>query len=233
MEKNQKKFKSSPKRFHPPGISILYEDQDIIVVDKISGLLTISTERIKEHTVYFLLNEYVKKGNYKSKKRIFIVHRLDKDTSGLIVFAKNQNSKKFLQENWHKFKKKYYGIISGKLKAKEGTISTYLAENKIHKMYSVDNPKMGKLSKTGYKVLKESKKNSLLEIELFTGRKNQIRVHFFEKGCPIIGDKIYGLKNDKKKKLALHATMLSIIHPFTKQEMTFKSEIPKYFEIIK
>jgi RluA family pseudouridine synthase len=230
MPKSEKKFKSSPKRHHPRGLSILYEDNDILIVDKMSGLLTVSTQKVRENTAYFLLNMYVRKGNQKSRNRVFIVHRLDRDTSGIIIFAKNENAKRCLQDEWHGFKKKYYAVVHGTLSKKEGVITSYLAENRAHKMYSVDDPKKGKLAKTGFKVLRESKKYSLLEIDLLTGRKNQIRVHFSEKGFPIAGDKMYGEKDKGIKRLTLHAASITILHPGTKERMTFETAVPAYFK---
>ena len=227
--KIQKKFKAPPKRFQPKGISVLYEDHDILVVDKINGLLTVSTEKDKENTAYYLLTDYVRKGNKKSKNRIFIVHRLDRDTSGVIVFAKNEKAKRYLQDEWQQFKKTYFAVVHGVLSEKQGVISSYLAENSIHKMYSVKDPEKGKLAKTGYKVLQESEKYSLLEVDLLTGRKNQIRVHFAEKGWPVAGDKKYGVKEKGIKRLTLHAASITIVHPYTKEEMTFEARIPGYF----
>ena len=160
-----KKFKSPPKKYQPRGLTVLYEDSDILVVDKMCGLLTVSSEKEKENTAYYLLNEYVRKGNQKSRNRLFIVHRLDKDTSGVIVFAKNEAGKHYLQQEWHKFQKKYYAVVHGALAEKESTITSYLAENSVHKMYSVTDPKKGKLSSTAYKVLIESREYSLLEID--------------------------------------------------------------------
>ena len=223
-----KKFRNPPKRYQPKGLTILYEDRDILVVDKICGLLTVSTEKVRENTAYYLLNEYVRKGNSKSRNRIFIVHRLDKDTSGIIVFAKSEAAKRYLQEEWPGFKKTYNAVIYGNLAEKEGIITSYLAENRALKMYSVNDPEKGKFAKTGYKVLKESKKYSLLEVTLITGRKNQIRVHLAEKGCPVVGDKKYGEKEKGIKRLALHATSITILHPHTKEQITFKTKIPDY-----
>lgn len=227
--KNKKKFKSPPKRFQPKGLPVLYEDHDILVVDKRSGLLTVSNAKDRENTAYYLLTDYVRKGNPKSKNRIFIVHRLDKDTSGVIVFAKNEKAKRSLQDQWPNFKKTYYAVVHGLLAEKQGVITSYLAENSIHKMYSVKNPEKGKLAQTGYKVLKESVKYSLLEVDLLTGRKNQIRVHFSEKGHPVAGDKKYGQKDKGIKRLTLHAASLTMVHPFTKEEMTFEAKVPGYF----
>ena len=230
MRESQKNFKSPPKRYQPKGLSILYEDRDILVVDKVNGLLTVSNEKVRENTAYYLLNTYVRKGNQKSRNRVFIVHRLDRDTSGIIVFAKNENAKRYLQEKWQGFEKKYYAVVHGTLPMKESVLTSYLAENRAHKMYSVDDPQKGKLAKTGYKVLRGSKKYSLLEIDLLTGRKNQIRVHFAEKGCPVAGDKKYGEKIKGIKRLTLHAASITILHPYTKEKMTFKTKVPAYFE---
>jgi 23S rRNA pseudouridine1911/1915/1917 synthase len=230
MRDNQKKFKCPPKRFQPRGLSIVYEDRDILVVDKVSGLLTVSTETVRDNTAYYLLNEYVRKGNSKSNNRVFIVHRLDRDTSGLIVFAKTEEAKRYLQDEWQGFQKMYYAVVRGTLPEKEGVITSYLIENSAHKMYSVDDSRKGKLAKTGYRVVKESSKYSLLEIDLFTGRKNQIRVHLADKGCPVAGDKKYGVKEPGIKRLTLHSASITLVHPHTKEQMTFESKVPAYFE---
>ncbi len=216
-------------KYHPKGLTVLYEDQDIIVVDKINGLLTMGTEREKEKTAYFLLTDYVKKGNLRSRNRVFIVHRLDRDTSGILVFAKTEPAKRFLQDNWKEFTKKYVAVVHGQLAEKEGIITSYLVENSAYRMYSVNNPDKGKYSKTGYKVLKENSNFSLIEIELFTGTKNQIRVHFAENSHPVAGDKIYGVPEKGVKRLALHSVSLFLIHPFSKKIMIFETKIPPYF----
>jgi RluA family pseudouridine synthase len=205
MRETQKCFKSNPKRYQPKGLTILYEDRDILVVDKASGLLTVSTNKVRENTAYYRLNLYVRKGVHKSRNRIFIVHRLDRDTSGVMIFSKNENAKRYLQQKWHEFKKKYFAVVHGKLPKKDGVITSYLAENRAYKMYSVRDSEKGKLAKTGFKVLRESRNYSLLEIDLLSGRKNQIRVHLSEKGSPVVGDKKYGKKDQSFKRLALHA----------------------------
>jgi tRNA pseudouridine32 synthase/23S rRNA pseudouridine746 synthase/23S rRNA pseudouridine1911/1915/1917 synthase len=230
MRESQRHFKKPPKRYQPRGLSILYEDQDILVVDKASGLLTVSTEKVKDNTAYYLLNEYVRKGNPKSRHRVFIVHRLDRDTSGVIVFSKNESAKRYLQDEWQQFQKTYYALVHGTLPEKEGLITSYLAENSVHKMYVVADPENGKLAKTEYKVLRESTKYSLLEINLLTGRKNQIRVHLADEGCPVVGDKKYGVKEKGIKRLTLHAASITIVHPHSKEKMTFTTKIPAYFE---
>lgn len=232
--KPRQQFSPPPAKHQPKGLTILYEDQDIIVVNIINGLLTMGTDREKENTAYFHLTDYVRKGNPRSRNRIFIVHRLDRDTSGVLVFAKSESVKRFLQDNWKDFTKTYIAVVHGKLVEKEGIITSYLVENSINRMYSVNNPEKGKFSKTGFKVVKENTNFSMLEINLFTGTKNQIRVHFSEKGHPVAGDKIYGIPEKGIKRLALHSKSLSIIHPFTKKPLTFETEIPPYFfELVK
>jgi RluA family pseudouridine synthase len=217
-------------KHQPKGLTILYEDQDILVVNKANGLLTVSTDSEKEKTAHFLLNDYVKKGNARSKNRVFIVHRLDRETSGILVFAKNEKAKHYLQAEWKAFNKIYFAVVHGRLLEKEGIITSYLLENKVHRMYSVNDATKGKYSKTGYKVVKESRNFSLLDINLFTGRKNQIRVHFSEKGHPVVGDKKYGKIDKGIKRLALHAASLTISHPFTREKITFETELPLYLK---
>ncbi|HLO89745.1 MAG TPA: RluA family pseudouridine synthase [Lentimicrobium sp.] len=218
-----------PKKHQPKGLTILYEDRDILVADKSHGLLTIGCEREKERTAHFILNDYVKKGNERSKNRVFIVHRLDRETSGVIIFAKNQETKFFLQDNWNEFTKKYVAVVHGRFQEKSGVITSYLMENKAFKVYSTNDTVNGKYAKTGYNVLKENVDYSLLEINLFTGRKHQIRVHLSERGHPVAGDKLYGSPEKCAKRLALHCSSLTIIHPFTKKEMCFETGIPGQF----
>lgn len=224
--------KKATNKYQPKGMTILHEDDDIIVIDKSSGLLSMASDRENEKTAYFLLTDYVRKGNYKSKNRVFIVHRLDKDTSGVLVFAKTEEAKNYLQDNWQEFHKEYFAVVHGKFKKRDGIIESYLAENKIHRMYSVENPEEGKFAKTGYRVFKTNKKFTMLKIDLFTGRKNQIRVHLAEKGHPVAGDKMYGFEDKDIARLALHAGCIRLTHPTTKEEMVFMAEIPSYFKTL-
>ncbi len=224
-------FKKPSKKYQPKGLTVLYDDKDIIVVHKENGLLTMASENEKEKTAYFLMNEYVKKGNSKSRERVFIVHRLDRDTSGVLVFAKSEKAKKYLQSEWENFTKNYCAVVLGKLKNKEGIIESYLLENKMFKVFSVKTAsEEAKFAKTEYQVLKENADYSLVNIKLHTGRKNQIRVHFADLGNPVVGDKVYGKKDKGYKRLCLHAEQLTILHPFTKKEITFKAPMPVYFK---
>ena len=224
------KRSTSSTRFLPKGLVILYEDRDILVVDKPTGLLTIATDKAKSHTAYFMLTDYVRKGQSKSRNRLFIVHRLDRETSGILVFAKNKGAKLFLQGHWKETEKKYLAVVHGKLEKSSDTITSYLAENAAHIVYSTTDAKKGKLSRTAYKVLRERRGFSLLEVSPLTGRKNQIRVHLAGIGHPIVGDKKYGKGDKSHPRLALHARSISFKHPFSGEQLTFKAEVPAYFE---
>ena len=222
--------KRPAKKYQPGGMTILHEDKEIIVVVKPAGLLTIGTERDKTRTAHYLLNDYVRKGDPKSRNRVYVVHRLDQDTSGILVFAKSEAAKIFLQENWESTDKYYLAIVHGRLPAQEGTISTWLTENAAQRVYSTPDPAKGKLSSTEYKVLQESRKGfSLVEVHLLTGRKHQIRVHFAELGHPVVGDKKYGNSAPVANRLALHARSLSFTHPFNGRLMTFDTGMPEDF----
>lgn len=222
--------KRPAKKFQPGGMSILHEDKEILVVVKPAGLLTIGTERDKTRTAHYLLNDYVRKGDPKSRNRVYVVHRLDQDTSGILLFARSEAAKIFLQEHWESTDKYYLAIVHGHLTPQEGTISSYLAENAAQRVYSTPDAAQGKFSSTEYKVLQESRKGfSLVEIHLLTGRKHQIRVHFAEKGHPVVGDKKYGNHDPVANRLALHARTLSFTHPFNGRRLTFDTGMPEDF----
>jgi RluA family pseudouridine synthase len=213
----------------PRGLAILYEDRDILVVDKPAGLLTMGTDTDKKRTAYFVLTDYVRKGYSKSRNRIFIVHRLDRETSGILVFAKNVAAKLRLQEQWQETEKKYLAVVHGRFERKSETITTYLAENKAHFVYSTPDTTKGILSRTAYTVLKETKDFALLEVDLLTGRKHQIRVHLAGIGHAVVGDEKYGKENRDHKRLALHARAISFKHPFSGKRVTFETNVPEYF----
>lgn len=225
--------RSGPGNTHlPKDISILYEDSDILVAVKPFGLLTMGTDREKSRTLYAILTDYVRKGYSRSAKRIFIVHRLDRDTSGILVFAKSMEAKLQLQGQWDKTEKKYIAVVHGRCEKKERTISTYLAENKAHVVYSTPDATKGKLSHTAYRVLKDTKEFSLLEVTLLTGRKHQIRVHLAEIGHPVVGDEKYGKGENIYKRLALHAKSISFIHPVSGKRLAFETGFPEYFNTL-
>ena len=221
--------KRSRPGFLPHGLVILHEDRDILVVDKPAGLLTIGTERDKSRTAYFILTDYVRKGCARSRNRVFVVHRLDRETSGVLVFAKSEEAKLRLQSEWGATEKKYLAVVHGRCQKREETVTTYLAENKAHVVYSTSDPTKGKLSHTAYKVLKQAKAFALLEVNLLTGRKNQIRVHLAGIGHPIVGDRKYGRAKESYPGLALHARSISFRHPFSGQRLTIAAKVPGCF----
>ncbi|MBI5075850.1 MAG: RluA family pseudouridine synthase [Nitrospirae bacterium] len=210
-------------------IEVLHEDDAVMVINKPSGLLSIATENEKRETAYYLLNAYFKERNPSRPDRIFIVHRLDRETSGLLVFAKNEAAKKKLQEAWEHAEKKYYAVVEGVPKKREGKIESYLNETKAFKVYSAAMSEETKHAVTRYKVIKADKAHALLELILDTGRKHQIRVHLSDMGYPIVGDKKYGALSNPIRRIALHAYSLSFPHPLTKKKMEFTTPIPPAF----
>ena len=208
-------------------LKILYEDKSIIVISKPSGLLTIGTNKEHNNTLYRKVSDYVKK-QHKSNK-IFIVHRLDKDTSGIIVFSKTEQAKRILQRNWDKFKRKYVALVEGKV-AKGDTIKNYLAETKTLKTYITNDKKTGKLAITKYKPIKNNKEYTLLDIEILTGRKNQIRVQMESINHPIAGDKKYNSKKNPIRRMCLHATYLEFTHPVTNKRIVINDNYPEMFD---
>lgn len=209
---------------------VLFEDDHIIVVNKPSGLLTIATAKEKERTLYHIVREYlVSKDKY---AKVFIVHRLDKDTSGIVVLAKDEKTKNQLQENWNEYVslREYAAVVHGKLKEKSGKITQYLMETKTNLVY-VSRNNEGKEAITNYKVIKENDNYSLVSVSLETGRKNQIRVAFQSMKNPIVGDKKYGLK-DNETRLYLHANRLKMYYPVLKKDILFETANPNEFKKI-
>ena len=224
------KNKRPSRRHRPKGLEILYEDKDILVVEKSAGLLTVGTAKDKVKTAFYVLTDYVRKGYAKSRNRVFIVHRLDKDTSGVLIFAKSREVQLSLQKDWENTEKKYLAVVQGHFSKKEDTITSYLTENKAHVVFSTSDTKVGKLSHTHYKVLQETKMYSLLDVNLVTGRKNQIRVHLAEQGHPVVGDKKYGEKYKGHRRLALHAKSIAFKHPTNGKKLNFETRVPPNIE---
>lgn len=212
-------------------LDIIYEDKEIIVVNKETKKLCVGTLKDKEHTLYKEVSDYVKKQNPKNK--IFIVHRLDRDTSGVVMFAKNELLKKRFQDNWDKLciNREYVCIVDGIMEEKKKCLKNYLKESKTLQVYVTEDSKNSKLAITNYEVLNNNRVYSLLKINIETGRKNQIRVQLANINHPIVGDKKYKSRNNPLGRLALHAFILEIIHPVTKKKMVFKAKIPSCFNI--
>ena len=202
-------------------LDIIYEDKEILVVNKPAGLLTISDGK-SLHTLYSMAREYVKK-QHKSNK-IFIVHRLDKDTSGVVILAKNEKMKEYLQSNWANItNREYIAILNGRLENKEGKIEEYLKEDKNHFVYA-SKDKRGELAITLYEVMGYDKNKTIVKVKIITGKKNQIRVGFSNLGYPVIGDKKYGIK-DGFRRLGLHAFKLEVL--IHNQKLCFEAKMPK------
>lgn len=208
-------------------LDILYEDKEIIVINKPSNLLTIGTLKDRDNNLYRKVSEYVKK-QHKSNK-IFIVHRLDKDTSGIIVFAKSEKVKAIMQRDWENSKRLYVALVEGKV-TESGTIKNWLRETKTLYTYSSNVKNDGKLAITKYKPIKSNKQYTLMDIEILTGRKNQIRVHMKDINHSIVGDKKYGSSKNPIRRMCLHATYLSFKHPKTNKFIEIKCDYPKIFD---
>lgn len=220
--------KTMYQKAKPNGINIIYEDSDFLVINKPYGLLSVATDKEKEKTAYHLVREHI---NNNSNDKLFILHRLDRETSGVLVFVKSEKLKEEMQENWNELVKvrEYTAIVEGAFEEKSGTLESYLLENKSNIVYSTKNKKEGKLAITDYVVKKSKNDFSLVTLLLKTGRKNQIRVQMSDFGHPIIGDKKYGAKNSPIKRLALHASRLEFINPRNNKLMSFETPVPKTF----
>lgn len=210
-------------------LRVVYEDSDIIVIDKRNGLLSIGTDKEQKRTAYYILSDYVKQQSADNK--IFVVHRLDRETSGLMMFAKSESIQERLQRGWHKLvlDRRYVAVIEGALPNAEGVIDAPLTQDRNHKMW-VTRPGEGEEATTYYTTLRKGEHYSLVDLQLVTGKKNQLRAHLEWKGTPIAGDKKYGAKSNPAARVCLHAYKLSIIHPTTGKQLDFDTRIPKLFE---
>ena len=213
----------------PPGLTILHEDADVIVVLKANGLLTVATERERETTAQAHLNAYL--GAKRREERIHVVHRLDRETSGVLVFAKNFHARERLKEQFaeHSVDRVYVAVVEGVIDPPSGTIRSHLFERPDLKMVSVEPRVDAKLAVTHYRTIKSNAKYSMLEVTLETGRKNQIRAHLSETGHPVIGDRMYGATSNPIDRLALHARLLGFVHPTTEKKLTFSTPLPSSF----
>jgi len=210
-----------------PRIRIVYEDADLIVVDKAEHLLSVPTDEVRHENAEALLNAYAP---------VLHVHRLDRDTSGVLVFAKNAFVRDRLQEIFagHDIGRVYIAIVYGKLREPSGTFRSFLAEDRDLRVRSVSDPTKGKEAITHYRTVASGRRYSMLEITLETGRRNQIRVHLAEAGHPIVGDTMYGKGRDEElRRLALHARDLAFVHPRTGKKVTFTADIPSAFRNLK
>ena len=213
----------------PEGVSILHEDSDVIVVFKAHGILTVPTERERDTTVQAYLNAYL--GQNKGKERIQVVHRLDRETSGVLLFAKNAYAREQLKEQFaaHTTERIYVAVVEGEMTPPSGTYRSYLREMRDLKMVSVAAHPDAKFAVTHYKTVETNGHFSMLEVQLETGRKNQIRAHLSEAGHPVVGDRMYGSEVNPLGRLGLHAKLLGFDHPVTRKHMVFTVPVPKVF----
>lgn len=222
--------KTRRSRHRPFGLEILYEDDDLIVVDKMAGLLTEETRRGESRTAERILDDYVRKGCYRSSRRVWLVHRLDRDTSGVLIFAKSEAIREALQENWPDVVKNYLAVVWGHLEEPSGVLTGYLYEDDAFFVHQTQDERGGKFARTDYELLAERGAMSLVRIRLHTGRKNQIRVQFAASGHPVVGDAKYGPRaRPFRERLCLHAKSISFTHPATGKRLFFETPTPPVF----
>lgn len=220
------------KEFHNKLLKIIYEDAYLIVVEKMQGLLSVSTERQKERTACNILNEYLKRSG--RRNRVYVVHRLDRDTSGIMMFAKDEQTQHTLRDNWKNivYDRRYVAVVAGDMEKDAGTVTSWLTDRKLY-VYSSPTDDGGQLAITHYQTIKRGNGFSLVELRLETGRKNQIRVHMQDLGHPVVGDGRYGLEDlNPLGRLALHAFKLCFYHPVTGEKMQFETPYPADFKKI-
>lgn len=209
---------------------ILYEDAELIAIHKPAGLLSVATDSQRSVTAWRQVTDYLQSRN--KAARAWVVHRLDRDTSGVLLFAKNQPLKLALQARWNELVtyRGYLAVVAGRPPEEAGLVRTWLLENRAHMVYSAPKHKGGKEAVTRYRVLARRGGFSLLEVEIDTGRKNQIRVHMADLGCPIVGDRKYGDGQSPLRRLGLHAGRLDLTHPVTGRPLSFTAPTPPEFE---
>lgn len=219
---------SAPRADATP-FPILYEDEHLIVVNKPAKLLSVATDKEKTRTAYHMVTDYVK--SKRVDDRIFVLHRLDRDTSGVLMFARDPQTKELFQSHWNDMvtRRGYLAVVEGVPKPDRDTIRSFLVETDTHLSFSGRPGKGAKEAITSYQVVKAGNGYSLLDIAIETGRKNQIRVHMKERGCPVAGDKQYGARTNPIGRLCLHANELSFTHPATGEQITFKAKMPRDF----
>lgn len=234
--------KPPPKKYLPRGIRILFEDADIVVIEKPAGLLSVPARYEREKNALSLMTNFFRKGNPRSKKELFAVNRLDRETSGILVFAKSFAFRERFHENWESVEKTYLAVASGRVESDAGTFESWLAEDENYRVRSVPAPKENaalasgvpapRFAATRYEVIRRARGWTSLKVSLLTGRKNQIRVHFSENGHPLLGDAMYGCGKTSAAaapRLALHAWKLAFAHPRTRERVEVVSAPPDFF----
>ncbi len=219
-----------PGKIKPP-YTVWFEDEYFLIAEKPPGLLSIGDKGLGGTSFYKIMLDYVKEKS-KGKERIFIIHRLDREVSGIILFAKTEALQEQLKLQWKDSEKLYYALVEGSVKDNQGVIRSWLAEGRNQKVYSVKVQQGAKLAITHYRVMDRTPDYTLLEVKLETGRKNQIRVHLSEMGHPVVGDRRYGADDRYERRIRLHAYYLSFKHPVTGEQLEVKSKMPKKFLVL-
>ena len=210
----------------PSGMAVLFEDASLLVIEKPEGLLSMASATEQDKTAYALLTDYVRRGNPRSPARVWIVHRLDRETSGVMVFARTEAAKCALQAHWDESEKRYLAVVEGHPPADHGVLRSHLDESGPFKVYSARRSGRTRQAVTHYREVKRIATRALLELRPTTGRRNQIRVHLADAGCPIIGDRKYGARTDPARRLGLHAGALQFVHPQSGELLRFESTLP-------
>jgi 23S rRNA pseudouridine1911/1915/1917 synthase len=208
----------------PPALKLLFEDESLIVIVKPGRMLSMATETERPETAYAFLTNYVRRNS--PRARVWIVHRLDREASGLMVFAKTEAAKRALQSQWHEAEKRYLAVVEGHPPADQGVFTSHLDESGPYKVYSGRPSKQTRFAVTNYRVIKRNATHTLMELKLETGRRNQIRVHLADAECPIVGDRKYGPRTDRARRLGLHASSLQFKHPLSGELLQFESPLP-------
>lgn len=220
--------KNPSSKFLPRGVRILFEDADLLIIEKPCGLLSVPARYEPDRNALDLMTHFIRKGQVKSRKALFPVNRLDRETSGILIFAKSMEFRERMHEDWTTVKKYYMAVVAGKLSSDEGVFKSYLAQDENYRVYSVNDSAVGKYAETRYRVLARGNRWTCVCAELITGRKNQIRVHFSEAGHAVLGDRMYG--RVRATRLALHAWKVAFPHPRTGKLIEIESPPPEFFD---
>ncbi len=212
------------------GVEIMYEDRDVIVVEKEAGILTCPTRRGETRSVESMLGDYVRKGQLKSRLKVYLVHRLDRETSGVMMVAKTEEVQQYFRSHWNEITwKEYLALVEGRMESEEGVFESYLAEDEDLYVRSVADPSKGKFARTEWRLVAVTPEgNSLVRVALKSGRRNQIRVQFKDAGHPVVGDEKYNPAAKGAKRMCLHAWRLKFLHPHDGREMSFETPVPAF-----
>jgi 23S rRNA pseudouridine1911/1915/1917 synthase len=211
----------------PPALKVWFEDLSLIVIVKPERLLSMASEMERHKTAYAFLTNYVRRDDPRSEARVWIVHRLDREASGLMVFAKTEVAKRVLQSHWYEADKRYLAVVEGHPPADHGVLTSHLDETGPFKVYSAQPSEQTRHAVTNYRVMKRNATHTLIELKLETGRRNQIRVHLADAECPIVGDLKYGARTNPARRLGLHASTLQFKHPLSGELLRFESPLPR------